>query len=185
MSENVEQARRQLLIQSIRNRLVPALTMRGFELAPSIARSSVDREFEQSFPSWGRLIRGREPGIDRVEIQLAKYGRAAFRISAGVVPKAGLMTPAGHRDAKEVNVQWLEEYFETHARPWLRPLLAMLRLEPLGAWFSVWPPRSVVASDYDQLAARAAALVPQIDRALQEGVATPNLRKVVIQRTAA
>ena len=171
------------LIESVRNNLVPAFTKQGFVVAPPIRRSPVDREFEQSFPSWGRLIRTREAGVDLVQIQLAKYRRTAFRISAGVAPRAGLMTPQGHRPAEEVAVHWLGEYFETHARPWLRPVLAAVGLEPLGAWFSVWPSRSPAQDDYDKLARRAATVVPEVERALREGKSGPHIRRVVIPRT--
>ena len=108
----------------------------------------VDREYVLSFPSWGRLVRARESGVDLIEIQFATYRRAAFRINAGVVPTDGLMTDTGCLRAEEVAVHWLDEWFETHARPWLRPMLKALRLEPLGAWFSVshWPYQSHTAN---------------------------------------
>ncbi len=171
------------LIRSVRNHLVPAFTKQGFEVAPLLHRAPVDREFEQSFPPWGRLIRTREAGVDLVEIQLAKYRRAAFRINAGVTPRAVIMTLRGHRAVEEIAVHWLDEYFETHARPWLRPVLAAVRLEPLGAWFSVWPCRSPSQDDYDKLAARVASLVPEVDRALREGKSSPHIRRIVIPGT--
>lgn len=176
--------RREWLIQSIRTHLLPALTKQGFEVAPLVHRSPVDREFEESFPEWGRLIRATESGIDLVEIQLATRRRAAFRINAGVVPKEGIITLTGHHPAEEVAVHWLDQYFETHAHPWLRSSLRALRLEPLGTWFSVWhwPYRSPTQSDYDKLVLRVADLVPEVELALREGKLGQHVRKVAISR---
>lgn len=174
---------RDWLIQSVRTHLLPVLIEQGFAVAPLVHRDPVDREYELSFPSWGRLIRIRGSGVDLVEIQLATYRRAAFRISAGVVPRNGLSTPTGHQPAEELAVHWLNEYFETHARPWLRPGLRAVGLEPLGAWFSVhrlYRPRT--QSDYDKLAFRVAGLVPELELALREGKLGPHMRRVVIPR---
>ena len=173
---------REWLTQSVRTHLVPALAKQGFEVTPLIHRTPVDREFDLSFPGWGRLIRVREPGVDLVEIQLATHRRAAFRINAGVAPRGGLMTLTGYRPAEEVAVHWLNEHFETHARPWLRPGLRAMGLEPLGAWFSLWhwPCRSPTQSDYDKLALRVAGLLPEVDLALREGKLGPHMRRIVI-----
>ena len=173
---------REWMIQSLRTHLIPALTKLGFQVTQQIRQTPVDREFEQSFPLWGRLSRTRETGVDLVEIQLANYQRAAFRINAGVAPTAGLTTPAGHRPAKELAVHWLNEYFETHARPWLRPFLSRVGLEPLGAWFSMWPSRSPAQGDYDKLATRAAGLLPEVELALREGKSGRHIRRIVIPR---
>jgi hypothetical protein len=101
-----------------------------------------------------------------------------------VVPKEGIMTLRGHHPAEEVAVHWLDQYFETHAHRWLRPGLRALRLEPLGAWFSVWhwPYRSPTQSDYDKLALRVAGLVPEVELTLREGKLGAHMRKVAISR---
>jgi hypothetical protein len=175
---------REWLTQSVRTHLVPALTKQGFEVTPLVHGTPSDREFDLSFPEWGRLIRVREPGVDLVEIQLATHRRAAFRINAGVAPRGGLMTLRGHRPAEEVAVHWLNEYFETHARPWLRPGLRAMGLEPLGAWFSLWhwPYRSPTRSDYDRLALRVAGFLPEVELALREGKLGPHMRRIVIPK---
>lgn len=173
---------RDLLTKSLRTHLVPAFTTRGFAVTPLRREGPIDREFERSFPSWGRLIRTRESGLDLVEIQLAPRGRDAFRINAGVVPKHGLTTLGGHWPAEDVPVHWLHEHFETHARPWLRPGLRALGLEPLGAWFSLrqWPRRSPTQSDYDTLAVRGAGCVPELEGALRDGTLGPHIRRIVL-----
>src|ERR1700720_2531530 len=175
---------RDWLIQSIHAHLAPVLIKQGFEVAPLVHGGPVDREFELSFPSWGRLIRVRDSGVDLVEIQLATHRRAAFRINGGVAPRKGLMTPAGHRSAEDVPVHSLNEYFEPHARPWLRPALRALRLEPLGAWFSAWhwPHRSPTQDDYERLAFRVAGFVPELELALRESRPGPHVRRVLIPR---
>lgn len=160
---------------------MPVFIKRGFAVTPLRHQGPVEREFELSFPSWGRLIRVRESGLDLVEIQLAPHRRAAFRINAGVVPRNGLTTLGGHRPAEDVAVHWLNEYFETHARPWLRPGLRAVGLEPLGAWFGVrqWPHRSPTQRDYDTLALRGAGCVPELEVALREGKLGPYIRRIV------
>ncbi len=163
---------RDLLIQSIQAHLLPVLLKQGFEVAPPTHRGPVDREFVLSFPSWGRLIRARESGVDLIEIQFAPYRRAAFRINAGVAPKKGMMTLTGQWPAEDVLVHWLNEFFEMYDS-------AKWRI-----WFSLWfwRFRSPVQSDYDKLALRVVAFLPEIELALREGRLGPHMRRVVIPR---
>lgn len=164
--------RQELLTRSLRTHLLPALTNQGFEVAPQGHRGTVDREFVLSFPPWGRLIRARESGVDLIEIQFAPARRSAFRINAGVAPKEGMMTLTGHWRVEDVLVHWLNEFFEIYA-------LSRWRI-----WFSLWswPFRIPVQSDYDKLALRAAAFLPEIELALREGKVGPHVRKVIIPR---
>jgi len=93
-----------------------------------------------------------------------------------------MMTLGGHRTAEELHAGGLHDHFETHARPWLRPGLRALGLEPLGEWFSLrlWRLRSPKEADYDRLALQVASLVPEIELALSEGKLGPHMRKIVI-----
>jgi hypothetical protein len=173
---------RDVLTQSIQRHLMPVLMKQGFEVArPEELTGIADRDYLLSFPPWGRLMRPRESGVDLVEIQFAKHGRAAFRINAGVAPKEGMTTWTGHRAAENLHVHWLERYFESHARPWLRPGLRALGLEPLGEWFSVWhwTPRTT-QQDFKKLALKAASIVPELELALREGQLCPHIRMVAI-----
>jgi hypothetical protein len=173
-----------LLVESVRTHLLPAFIQRGFTVAPSVRDKPTDRKYAGTFP-FGQLRRTRpDGGVDVVEIQFSTYQRAAFRINAGVAPKDGLVTLIGHRPVEEVAVHGLKEYFETHARPWLRPGLRALGLEPLGEWFSLlfWRLRSPKQAEYDTLAVQVAALAPEIELALSEGKLGPHIRKVVIPR---
>jgi hypothetical protein len=173
------------VIQRVRAQLLPVLVMQGFEAAPLVNQDPVDRESVLSFPAWGRLTRSRETGVDLIEIQFASHGRAAFRVNSGVAPRDGVATLMGHVPAEGVSVHWLSEYFETHARPWLRPILRALGLEPLGGWFSVWhwPFQSPTQHEYAELVSRVASFVPELDLALREGRLGPHMRKVVIPRS--
>jgi hypothetical protein len=179
--------RRDWLAQSIQTHLLPVLMKQKFEPAPPPQlRAPADRESILSFPLWGRLVRARESGVDLIEIQLASYRRAAFRVNAGVAPKAGVTTFNGQWPAEEVAVHWLNEYFELYPCPRLERLaLKVLGLEPLGAWFSVWhwPYRSPIQEDYEKLARRAARYVSELELALSEGRLGPHLRRVVIPRS--
>jgi hypothetical protein len=164
----------ELLTASFRTHLLPVLTKQGFEVAPPVHRGPVDRQVVLGFPSWGRLIRIRESGVDLIEIQLAPHRRAAFRINVGVAPKKGMMTLTGHWRAEDVHVHWLNEFFEMYA-------MSRWRI-----WFSLrfWSLRSQVKDDYDKLALRVAGLVPELELALREGKLGPHMRQVVIPRRA-
>jgi len=171
-SKTVKQ-RREWLIQSLRNHLVPVLLDHGFELAPLTGSGPIDRELVLSLPL-GRMRRARNAGVDLIEIDLAKYRRAAFRILAGVAPKDGLMAFTGHWAAEDVYVGWLNEYFTMYAFP---------------RWqiqFSVrhWPHQSPTQSDFDRLAQRVAELMPELELALREGRTAPDMRRWVIPRSA-
>lgn len=158
------------LIQSLRAHLVPALMKQGFELRPpEVHRGPVDREYVLSFPPWGRLIRAREGGVDLVEIQLAPYRDAAFRINACAVPKEGMITCGGHRTAEELDAGGLHDHFEMYACPRLWMYFFVWR----------WPWRSPTLADYDKLALRVAGYVPELELALREGRLGPHMRKVV------
>lgn len=155
----------------------------GFEVAPpQQLLEPIDRDFLPWFPPWGQLIRRRELVVDLMEIQFASHGRAAFRVNAGVVPRDGLTTPMGHRSVEELGVHWLEEFFETHARPWLRPGLRALGVEALGAWFSVWcwPYQIPLKEDYEKVAQFATSSVPELELALREGRLGSHVRRVTI-----
>lgn len=181
VKEQEAKRRRRLLEESVQTHLLPALTKLGFEAAPVVEHGdSVGREFVRSFPPWGNLIRDGESIIDKVEIQFSTYGRAAFRINATPVPKEGMMTAAGHRTAEEIHASGLHCHFETHARPWLRPSLRALGLEPLGEWFSVWhwPLRPPTQADYDKLALRVVGILPELELALREGKLGPHIRRL-------
>jgi hypothetical protein len=176
--------RREWLKNSIRAHLLPLLINQGFKVAPPLLLSPpADRVYVLSFPSWGRLIRTRESGVDLIEIQFATYQRAAFRLNAGVVPTDGLQIASrGPLPSEGIAVHWLDEWFETHARPWLRPMLKAMGLEPLGAWFSVWhwPYQSPRPEDYEKLVLRAASVMPELELALREGRLGRHVRRVVL-----
>jgi hypothetical protein len=166
--------RREWLIQSIRSHLLPVFFQHGFVVAPLTGGppDPDDRKYLDIFPL-GELRRARPGvGVDLIRIQFAAYRRAAFRIHAGVALSEGRM--------------WANEFFETHARPWLRPSLRALKVEPLGVWFSLWPRsfRSAAKADYEKLVARVAGYVPEIELALREGQLGPHIRRVVFERPA-
>ena len=171
--------RRSLLEQSVRAFLPPALIKLGFEPAhPRSRNEPEDQKYSGCFPAWGRLIRRREATVDQVEIQFSTYGRAAFRINAATVPKDGMLTFGGRKTAEECLALGVHD-LETHARPWLRPVLRALRVEPVGAWFSMWSLslRSPTRADYDKLAVRAVGVLPELELALREGKLGPHIRR--------
>jgi hypothetical protein len=176
--EREAKRRKDLLVESVRTHLLPALIQRGFEAARLVYVDPVDPKSVGTF-SFGLLRRARPDGGLDLEIQFMTYQRAAFRINACAVPKGGMMTVGGHQTAEELFAGGLHDHFETRARPWVRPALRVLRLEPLGEWFSVWhwPLRSPKA-DYDKLAMRVAGILPELELALRDGKLGPHMRRV-------
>src|SRR5690349_11421357 len=93
---------RDLLVDSVRTLILPALINQGFSPSPKKEYEQIDRKDQGTFP-FGLLRRARaDGGIDLVEIQFMTYQRAAFRINASAVPKAGMITLGGHRKADEL-----------------------------------------------------------------------------------
>ena len=163
---------RSWLVESLRTHLLPLLMQQGFALAPLAGHGPADREFVQSLP-FGRLRRIREGGaVDLVEIEFARYRRAAFRVSAGVAPREGLMTLTGHLAAEDAHVGWLNEYFTMYDSTWRRK------------WFSVshWPYQSLVQGDYEKPALRAASFLPELELGLREGKLGPHVWRTLIPR---
>lgn len=176
---------RDFLLESVRTYLLPAFVQQGFVVTSRTQTDAVDRKSMGIFP-FGELRRARpDGGIDLVEIQFMTYQRAAFRINAGPVPKDGMMTLGGRRSAEELDAGELHDHFETHARPWLRPGLRALGLEPLGQWFSLclWRFRSPKKAAYDKLALRVAGFLPEIELALRDAKLGPHIRRVRFVRT--
>jgi hypothetical protein len=170
------------LRESVRTLLLPAFIDRRFAIAPRVHGEATEQKSLNTLP-FGLLRRPRaDGGVDLVEIQFSSYQRAAFRINACPVPKDGMMTAAGHRFAEELEAGGLHDHFETHARPWLRPALRALRIEPLGQWFSLSLRcfRSPKQAAYDKLALRVAAIIPEIELALCEGKLGPHILRIVM-----
>ena len=170
---------KELLVESLGKYLVPALTRKGFQcdarqIEPDGSKNVGTFPFQQ-------LRRPRpDGGVDLVEIQFKTYGRPAFRINACAVPKGGLPTIMGHRGPNELFAGGLHNHFETHARPWLRPLLRPVGLEPLGEWFSLalWRWRKPTRAAYEGLALRVIPLIDEVDAALREDNVGPHVRRV-------
>jgi hypothetical protein len=174
---------RELLLESVRQHVLPAIIQQGFTVAPHrVQQGPVDRKSVGIYP-FEQMQRARpDGGVDLVGIQFMTYQRAAFRINACAVPKQGMMTAGGHKTTEECIALGVHD-LETHARPWLRPFLKALRLEPLGAWFSLpfWWFRSPKQTDYDKLALRVVGLLPEVDAALREGELGPHMRRMVMK----
>src|SRR5204862_279597 len=117
--KSVSEARK-WLIESLQRHLLPSLIQQGFDVAqPDILPPPIDRRYVRAFPL-GRLVRGRESGVDQISIQFATYDRNAFRINACVVPPKEIITT--HNRLPEVPGFWargFSEHFEMYAFPQL------------------------------------------------------------------
>jgi hypothetical protein len=163
---------RDFLLQSVRTHILPIFIQQGFAVTPRVHSGPVDRKSADVFP-FELLRRARaDGGVDLVEVQFMTYQRAAFRINVCAVPKDGIMTLGGHRTAEELHAGGLHDHFEMYAYPRWR------------IWFSLrfWRFRTPVQSDYDKLALRVAAFLPEVELALRDGNLGPHIRKIVIPR---
>jgi len=176
--EQDRKKRKSFLVESVRKLLLPELIQRGFQTWVETQRDPENPKYRGSFP-FPRLVRFRESATDQVQIQFSSYQRAAFRINACAVPKEGMMTVGGYKTAEEAVALGVHNLM-THARPWLRPAMRKLGLEPLGEWFSVWrwPYQSVTQSDYERLVQRAVDVLPELEAALRGGKLGPCVRRI-------
>lgn len=163
---------RDLLIESIRTHVLPALLQQGFTTIQRTRRSPTDEKSADIFP-FEQLRRSKPDGAtDLVEIQLMTYQRPAFRINVLAVPKEGLATFGGARSAEQLNAGGLHDHFEMYDHPkwWI--------------WFSLrfWRFRSAAQADYDKLGVRVASFLPEVELALREGRLGPHMRRIIISR---
>ena len=161
-------AARDLLISTLRERLVPVLKNMGFEAIPLLADEKRSREILFSFPL-GRLRRIKEDGsFELVEIQLDKHGSARFRLNLGVIPRAGIDHPVKHVEQEEAAVGFLSFYAELYSSPFFRK------------WFSVGS--RVSPADLDrqvrELVERVIAIVPEVDAWFLNGEVGRHVRQV-------
>jgi hypothetical protein len=156
---------RRWLVNAIREQLIPEFLQRGFVNVPLDSQGPTDRESLVAFP-YGRLRRQRPNGYEFVEIQMAPYSRAAFRLNIGVAPPAGIMGVHGHIAAEDVCVGWLEEFYTLHSCPFFQ------------TWFSIsrWSRKPVTQDAYRSLVARVVGLIAEVENALAEGIKGPHVR---------
>lgn len=161
---------KEFLIESVRTRILPIFIQQGFSATPRVLSGPVDRKSADIFPFDLLRRTRRDGGVDLVEVQFMTYQRAAFRINACAVPKEGVMALGGHRTAEQLDAGGLHDHFEMYASPRLR------------RWFSLcfWRFRTPVQSDYDRLALKVAAFLPEVELALREDKLGPHMRKIAI-----
>jgi hypothetical protein len=139
--------------------LLPAFHAHGFQ-SVALTEEESRGELRTAYP-FGRLRRAIESGLEVVEIQLARHGEAAFRISAGVVPLEGIKhAVVGRVAAEDVWSSHLPRHYVFYDIPLL------------GRWFSLWhwPGKRVAQADVMRLVSRVAkTVIPEIDAALREG----------------
>ena len=153
-----------LLLKSVEDYVLPALSARGFE---EFEESSGDRDREK-FPF--RPMRRRLPDgtVQLVEIQFQSHGRAAFRVNASAIPKTGIMTVGGHRLESEVTAGGLHDHFEMYKSP------------RFWKWFAIpfWQFRQPYPELYKQLTSRVVTYLPEIDEALRGSNLGPHIRHI-------
>ena len=95
-----------LLVQLLRDRIVPSLMARGFQRSFS-GRSQDSEEIGRAFPL-GRFGRASGAHIDLLDIQIHK-DRPAFVLNFGVAPPEGVSLPQGSFSQSELQVSGLLE----------------------------------------------------------------------------
>ncbi|MEF9355477.1 MULTISPECIES: hypothetical protein [Ralstonia solanacearum species complex] len=155
------------LTNSLRSRLIPEFERRGFNVVPLTGDDARSGEIRAAFP-FGRLRRPGPNGLEMVEIQLDKHGRAAFRLNIGVAPSGGIAHAVGQVAQEDIWVHYLSRYYEVYRWPLAR------------RWFSVWrwPGSSATQADYDALVKRVVDLIPEVEEVLTSGGRGPHIRLI-------
>lgn len=166
--KNVEKS---MLLDGLRRTLIPELMRHGFELVPLSGDDARSTEIRRSFP-FGRLRRKADYGYEQVELQLDKYGKAAFRLNAGIIPFDGITYRVCHIMPEEVWVHYLESYFAVYQTPSIR------------RWFrpSRWPWERLDEVNVDKLLEAVVGMLPEIDRALRDGCCGRHIKRIGAQK---
>ena len=123
MKDNAESLRN-ILLQEIKNRLLPIFTEKGFTLFP-LSSEEASSELKKAFPL-GRLKRARAEELDIIEIQFDKKGKPKFVINFGIVPEGGVTLPWGeylHQDKADVSAlsNAYRLYSSSGRKRWFKP----------------------------------------------------------------
>lgn len=146
------------LRQSLQAHLVPALVEIGFQQGGLPGIFANDRAAKRRHP-FGMFRRVREGGTDLLTIHLEKYDRPRFSIEFGTAPPGALHHASGPPiDHADIWVNWLPKPFGLYHSTFFLTPFAVRR----------WPwSRALTPGDFDQLAQRVTAMVPEIERALR------------------
>jgi hypothetical protein len=155
------------LRESIGTLLIPELEKRGFRAVP-LTPEETRSEIEAAFP-YGRLCRAGPTGMEIVEVQFDKNGRAAFRLNLGIVPPTGLQhAVAGFVPKENVWVHFLDHYYVLTER------------SLFNRWFS--PSRSLTGTatrpDTETLVKRVVGLLDEVEVLFRDGRHGPHVREV-------
>lgn len=153
------------LIESVRGVVIPALESRGFSIKPLNERDRRSPEVGTAFP-FGQLRRVGPSGVEIVEIQLDKRGKAALRLNIGIAPPEGVSHAGGRITQEDVWVHYLDRYYVAYQSPLLRMWFSPKR------WFS----SKSTKRDYETLANRIVGIVPEIEQVLRDGKGGPHIR---------
>ena len=165
---NSAKIRKQWLMSNLQTFLLPEFTRLGFSILSLDDEDARSKDIRTAFP-FGRLHRLAPNGLEMIEIQLDKHGNAAFRLNIGVSPFGGVECNGSHVAQKDMWVHYLGRYFELYRYPqWRR-------------WFSVmslpWAPAT--EDDYRVLVQNTVTVIPEIEKALKEGVPGRHMRLVL------
>lgn len=155
------------LTESIRAILIPALERRGCHAVP-LTPEETRSEIGVAFP-FGRLCRAGPTGMEIVEVQFDKHGRAAFRLNLGIAPPTGIQhAVAGFIPKENVWVQFLDHYYVLTERSLLRE------------WFSPSRPLAGTATrpGIETLVSRVVGLLGEVEALFRNGRRGPHVREV-------
>lgn len=150
----------------IRELIVPEFEKRRFLAVPLAGDDARSPEIRTAFPL-GRFRRPHARGFDLVEIQMNRHDADSLRVNFCVVPTGGIDHVAGHVDAEDVWVHYMDHYCTLYRRPFLR------------SWFSAR--RLFLKADRERRISTVKEVIewiPEIDDFFSVGKIGPHVRRV-------
>jgi hypothetical protein len=161
--------KRQLLMQAIEERLVPAIRQLGFEQVPLTEEERRSPEERTAFP-FGRFRRIKDSEYHLLEIQFDKRSKPRFVLNVAVIPPEGTDVPWRHFAQDEAPITSARDAYRVH--PGRNP-------GPLAGWFGI--PTIGLPLDTEARARKAVdeavALLPEIEEWFATRTVGPHMRK--------
>ena len=158
---------RDLLLHTLRERLIPFLAGRGFDQISLSEEEQRSQEVRFSFP-FGYMRRLKGTHFELLEIQLDKYGTAKFVLNFDTIPPQDVDVPWKHFEQSEARVSSLPEWYRLYSyrgcRKWISPSWNMLSYNESS--------RAAKAVDH------AIALFPEIENWFATGDVGRHMRRV-------
>lgn len=160
--------RRKVMIDVLRDALVPRLIGMGFRAVPITVNGEVAKELRAAFP-FGCFKRRRGDWVDAIELQFDKYERPRFVFNFGRVPPTGVRWPWVQLSQDDTFASDLPDSFRLYSR------------ERSIRWFATgwWPVPPSFQRRAERTAAHAVRLLPEIESWFETGKIGPHVVRTV------